>query len=830
MGCGTSKPTVINTNKSTNLVKFPKKKIGHEISTTADDSRLYDSDVTSSMVPEFNTAVEPTDSNWYYDGSEPVAEENSAKAEDIDASDHVDLQQKIVRNLENDFIGRIDILGQILEYITGPPQHVPLLLHGEPGEGKTSLLAKVVGDREHNSSNGQHWHVFYYFVRVIPGSGNLYHMLRRLVLEIGAATEFTVPESMTELVQLSYAALSNPLCKPMILVMDAVDQFDDFFEDDDVVRWIPKQLSSKVRLVCSTETGTAVHQKLKERIPSIKEVHILPPSPSERQELIKTIMHRLGKELSADQVVCLSAKQSSANLLWLNLACDELAAIEEDGMVTKRIEDIPPNIDTMLADVIKRFEVSGDRTDRLVAGFLFLLSFSAQGMLVSEMKWILGDESTIFPVHVAGLGDIKITFNRVYEQVAEERWNAVYQALRHYTRKLKIYVKRDNDGIDDEDIKLDLRHHAIKNAVRRMNFLSGDGDDDCFKITDTERKENKDWWHCKLSDYFELEGNDRKTEEFFYQVVKVGKQDQIHRCLTDWEILDSLLQDDMFSVLGVWKQVGGHNTMVDIYKESMKELEETEDSKELIAHRYSQLAKLLLLGEQYIGAKDLISRAIELQKRCRTNPNEELVEMYTLAGDIQHKYLHCTYKPITGGQRDQLRQLLRSYKDAIKIRHNFYFTKERHKYKMAMSQIKYVEDLYWWIHIGADKSFTENEARREAILHIEEAIRISREVKSYGMFAESVMTKAMLGGEEQLQTYTDALDACLKAYGENHLLTAKINYRLGEYFEKEKAYERAAKHYILNVKILNEVLGEDHPHAVEAHQILQRPKVQNYTR
>ena len=52
------------------------------------------------------------------------------------------------------FQGRADILQAIRNYVTGPDPMMPLVIYGESGVGKTSLMAKVVTEIKENSKDG----------------------------------------------------------------------------------------------------------------------------------------------------------------------------------------------------------------------------------------------------------------------------------------------------------------------------------------------------------------------------------------------------------------------------------------------------------------------------------------------------------------------------------------------------------------------------------------------------------------------------------------------------------------------------------------------------
>jgi hypothetical protein len=100
----------------------------------------------------------------------------------------------------------VAFLCQMLEYITSEANHVPFLLVGNPGSGKSSIMAKLVELAVTQATlkslpgfvmlltrfpiilwiyraGKKGWKVFYHFVGAIPGSTELFRMLTRLLKE-----------------------------------------------------------------------------------------------------------------------------------------------------------------------------------------------------------------------------------------------------------------------------------------------------------------------------------------------------------------------------------------------------------------------------------------------------------------------------------------------------------------------------------------------------------------------------------------------------------------------------------------------------------------------
>ena len=73
------------------------------------------------------------------------------------------------RDHTHSFQGRADILQDIRKFVTGPDPMMPLVIYGESGVGKTSLMAKVVMEIQENSKDGN-LAVMYRFCGTTPDS------------------------------------------------------------------------------------------------------------------------------------------------------------------------------------------------------------------------------------------------------------------------------------------------------------------------------------------------------------------------------------------------------------------------------------------------------------------------------------------------------------------------------------------------------------------------------------------------------------------------------------------------------------------------------------
>ena len=110
------------------------------------------------------------------------------------------------RDHTHSFQGRANILQAIRNYVTGPDPMMPLVIYGESGVGKTSLMAKVVMEIQENSKDGN-LAVMYRFCGTTPDSSTGIIKLVELLLSL----------------LLFFSILSTPLTVLLILNPNGTD-------------------------------------------------------------------------------------------------------------------------------------------------------------------------------------------------------------------------------------------------------------------------------------------------------------------------------------------------------------------------------------------------------------------------------------------------------------------------------------------------------------------------------------------------------------------------------------------------------------------------------
>nr|XP_006815135.1 PREDICTED: telomerase protein component 1-like [Saccoglossus kowalevskii] len=372
-------------------------------------------------------------------------------------------------------LGRNEILQQIEDYITGVGIDKPLIILGGPGMGKSSITAKVADEAEARALKKQipgggdsGWCVFYHFVGAVPGSTDPERALKRLLKELGVVNEATMPSDMESTCQMVCGVLSNPNTKPTILIIDALNQFDDD-KMSSILSWLPRRLAPQIRIIMSMIDETPPHKRLHERTNPPEEVYVTPLDMQSRVEIVTEILGSYNKRLDKEQMNNLLAKESSQNPLWLAIACEELRVYGVFHRMNEKIDSLADGLLDLLAQVLKRFEE--ENGGYLLVATLCLLEASATGLLETELLDILGDEDNLMPPEPSeekGVsGDAKDKEEKTFP-LAPFKWAAVYRALKPLLRPFG----------DSGEGRLDFYHRSLSKAVRHMYFLNDDGNED----------------------------------------------------------------------------------------------------------------------------------------------------------------------------------------------------------------------------------------------------------------------------------------------------------------------------------------------------------------
>ncbi|XP_063691864.1 uncharacterized protein LOC134824088 isoform X1 [Bolinopsis microptera] len=329
-----------------------------------------------------------------------------------------------------------------------------MILHGEPGCGKSGLLAAVThGVTKPSRESGNF--VFIHVVDSCPGSNVLEQMLRRLQWalrdfrrgngEINISSD--PPQSASDLRAEHHnfltATAEKYSNKRFLIVVDAVNQFHEGMKAWDMW-WLPrKETTSNVRCMISTlnkENGT--FDNAQEAYPDAVLTPVLQMSDDDLEGMVSATLARFNKKLTTyddsllgNQMEVLLSK--SASPLYLIACCEALRKFGIFERVSQYIKDFPTTITELFSFLLDDWsEEYGKMFVEDVAG---LICCSKDGLLENEINDLLafkeerdrGDEEYLYDS----------SFSRIYDSLASFLAAGGGGYLRFFHDQLKYTIK-----------------------------------------------------------------------------------------------------------------------------------------------------------------------------------------------------------------------------------------------------------------------------------------------------------------------------------------------------------------------------------------------------
>lgn len=294
------------------------------------------------------------------------------------------------------FVGREDLVRRLTRLALGEGIGYGVLVDGEPGSGKTSVLAQCYRELRENLPDAC---VIAHFIGPTGSGGDWKAMAARIIGELGRrfGIQGEIPTSPDGLRHELANRLSMASVKePVAILLDGLDQLDEGEGGPDLV-WLPPILPDRVQLIASAGPGRARDEWLKRGWPTIG---IEPLDASERAQLVHVYLDAFGKSFSAALESRLLQHPPAAQPLYLRLVLDELRVWGEHETLAQALEHYleAPSAEDLFVRVLERLERDHD-PDRpgLVRDAMTALWSSRRGLSEVELLDILGDSNGPMP-------------------------------------------------------------------------------------------------------------------------------------------------------------------------------------------------------------------------------------------------------------------------------------------------------------------------------------------------------------------------------------------------------------------------------------------------
>lgn len=413
------------------------------------------------------------------------------------------------------FVGREEPLAAIAGYLKGSDAK-PLAIVGEPGSGKSALMAKAIEQAQEAHSDAL---VVYRFIGATSASSDGRALLDSLCRQITRAydgDESTIPSEYNDLAaefgkrfELAKAG------RPLIVVLDALDQLAGMARG---LSWLPAALPANVRLVVSTLPGEC-EKALLAKHPAPDVVTVKPMSAAEAEQLLANWLEYAGRALqSAQRTEVLDRFGRSDGLpLYLRLAFEE----------ARLWRSYTPAAETVLHEGVQglirenlfpRLSEPANHGAVLVAHALGYLAASRFGLSEDEVLDVLSADDAVLDDFAA----------RSFQELPERRlpivvWSRLYFDVAPYL------AERGAEGTT----LLAFYHNQLRDAATA----------ECLAGEHAERR------HAALAGYFrkcsDPQGNRtwtgayaRGLSELPFHLAGAGDKQELYETLTDFTFLE----------------------------------------------------------------------------------------------------------------------------------------------------------------------------------------------------------------------------------------------------------------------------------------------------
>ena len=381
----------------------------------------------------------------------------------------------------------------------------PLVVTGEPGIGKSSLLANWV--RRYRQMHPQAW-ILPHYVGSSALSADPTTLQRRILAEfnrrLGLNLTFPI---RAEALRLEFATgLHQAAARgQVILVLDGVDHLGSDSALPELL-WLPRELPRGIRLLISASPSPALDELSRRGWPMLT---LEPLDTAQRVELIHAFLAHYSKTLSPARTARVAGAAQAGNPRYLRAVLDELRLFGIHERLDERIEHYMGATTTasLLETVLDRYaqDYEKDRTG-LVREALGLIWASRRGLAEAELLDLLGSDGQPIP---------------------HAYWSPLLLAL--------------GDGLLWREGLIRLAHDDLRQAVEGR-FLS------TLPLCQAA--------HLRLADYFEgHEHLPRKAEELPWQLYQANAWPRLYQALSEPPMLDAVWDASEHNAHFYWAQV-----------------------------------------------------------------------------------------------------------------------------------------------------------------------------------------------------------------------------------------------------------------------------------
>lgn len=451
----------------------------------------------------------------------------------------------------------------------------PLVIVGDPGSGKTSLLTYWV--HEHRQKYPDEI-ILEHYVGATESSTYYKQLIRRVGEEIQRHVPppaehinfFKFEEDLEDTGKL-LNAFQNSLAlgvhlKRLILVLDGCDQLDPV-DNATLLGWLPEKFFPHISVLLSTRPGPTLEAVLKRGWNCFE---LRPFSTGELKASMVEYLRPFGKQLNPRQLEKIAASKQAANPLFLHTLLNELRLFGDFDRLDEFISS------TLQADtsmelylkVLDRIERDNDPIQPgVVNQTLALITTSRTGLTETELLELLGTPALPLP---------------------RACWSGLYLALQ--TELINRFGQ------------LSFLHADFHKAVTQK-YLSREG--------------QKEKIYLKLADYYmNLPLSERKADLYPWHLYQAKQWELLKEALCDLDLLELLCQTERRDdLLRYWSALEQKYDLPKVLNQALEQASHSDMPADRLGVHYFNIAGLLEQTHHLQESEILFRKCIKISIR-----------------------------------------------------------------------------------------------------------------------------------------------------------------------------------------------------------------------
>ncbi|MEW6386989.1 MAG: AAA family ATPase [Thermodesulfobacteriota bacterium] len=313
------------------------------------------------------------------------------------------------------FVGRQEFLDRLHAFCPTADEPAVLVVTGEPGVGKSALLARFTQEARQRHPD---WLILPHFVGASPGSTLIRQTLKRFCLHIYKTCdlenqkqerlrqvsgdeeqarqeretiekEYRISDDYLELAAAFPQFLEKAASTHRVLIiLDALNQLDRA-DNAQALRWLPHNLPPNVCVVLSALPGEAL-EALRARRLKPREETVTGLTPAEIRAMITGYLQEIRREFPNPRVEeDFFAKVQAGSPLYIQVALEELRIFPVFEQLPQRVAELPAGVPALFDQVLERLEGDFRAYPGLVRDCLTFLACGRFGLTQEELQSLL---------------------------------------------------------------------------------------------------------------------------------------------------------------------------------------------------------------------------------------------------------------------------------------------------------------------------------------------------------------------------------------------------------------------------------------------------------